>query len=369
MSVSIIHGVNMNTLKIVFLLIAAYVIAISSVNFYLGDLGIYGEYFQSYSWWKILLYIIAMSHITITAMSLSFHRNHTHKGVKFNSILDAGMQIWLWMVTSMSKLDWVSVHVYHHAYSDTEKDPHSPVVKGFWRVFLLGVLDYTKAKELEPVLKIRKTLKTNSLERFIANNLLIGPALLSAFNLVMFGSFWGSILCIINFSISPLFAVGGVNALAHMYGYQNHKSGDNSRNIGFLFPLNFIICGELDHNNHHGHPKSCSFRHRWFEFDIGYFYILILQKIGLAKVLNAYTTSNLKEELSIQVKALIEKDFRFKKKFEEYCQECNVNYQDMMVRVEDYIKGKKGDLNSSMIDFVEEVKRTWRANARLNLSY
>jgi hypothetical protein len=95
----------------------------------------------------------------------------------------------------------------------------------------------------------------------------------------------------------------------------------------------------------------------------------MLQKLGLAKVLNAYTTTNLKEELSIQVKALIEKDFRFKKKFEEYCQECNVNYQDMMTRVDDYIKGKRVELNDSMIDFVEEVKRTWRANMRLNLSF
>jgi stearoyl-CoA desaturase (delta-9 desaturase) len=180
----------MNILKTILVLATVYLATFFTINMALGETGFIGEVFNDGAWWKLLVYIIVMSHITITAMSLSFHRNHTHKGVQFNPILDSMMQIWLWLVTSMSKLDWVSVHVYHHAYSDTEKDPHSPVVKGFWRVFLLGVLDYTKAKSLEPVIKIRKTLKTNKLERFMAENLLLGPAVLSALNMVVFGPVW-----------------------------------------------------------------------------------------------------------------------------------------------------------------------------------
>jgi len=109
------NGATMNFFKTSLLLIAVYFSAIFSVNFFFGASGFAGDVFSDGTWWKLLVYVIAMSHITITAMSLSFHRNHTHKGVKFNLVLDSLMQIWLWMVTSMSKLDWVSVHVYHHA--------------------------------------------------------------------------------------------------------------------------------------------------------------------------------------------------------------------------------------------------------------
>jgi stearoyl-CoA desaturase (delta-9 desaturase) len=240
--------------------------AFFGINHFIGFDGLIGDVFNDYSVLKLVIYMVIMAHITITCMSLSFHRYHTHKGMIINPIIDGMMQIWLWLITSMSKPDWVSVHTYHHAHSDTEKDPHSPVQKGFWRIFLMGVADYSRAKDLPDVLKIRKTIKLNKLEKFISTHLFLGPYLFSLVLLVTFGIKFGAIMMLINFLISPLFAVGGVNALAHTYGYRNHVSGDNSRNIGFLFPLNWIICGELDHNNHHAHQKSCSFRHKWYEF-------------------------------------------------------------------------------------------------------
>jgi fatty-acid desaturase len=131
---------------------------------------------------------------------------------------------------------------------------------------------------------LRAKIPTNPLEDFIGRNAWLGPLALSFINLICFGFFWGTVVSIINLGITPLFAVGGVNALAHFVGYRNYKIKDNSRNLGFIFPLNWIICGELDHNNHHRYPKSPSFRRRWFEFDIGYAYLLIFEKLGLAKI-------------------------------------------------------------------------------------
>lgn len=335
----------------------------------LGADGLIGGLFSSHPYLWFVVYMVAISHLTITCMSLCFHRQHTHKGVEFNLVVDMLMQLWLWCVTSMSKPDWVSVHVYHHAHSDQEKDPHSPVQKGFWHVALMGVFDYTKAKSLPDVLKIRKTIKLNPLEGFISRNLFFGPYLFSAGLIVLFGAKVGLILMVTNFMVSPLFAVGGVNAIAHTWGYRNHVSGDNSRNIGFLFPLNFIICGELDHNNHHAHQRSCSFRHRWFEFDIGWAYIWAMAKIKLARVRHLYTPMTLRQEMAKKVQALMEKDLRFKQKLDEMAREYQITVQELRARIEAAIQGQRVKLDHRMKDFIAELKRTAMANERLGLVY
>ncbi len=250
----------------------------------LGENGILGSFFTTHTFLKFAVVFMVMAHLTITAMSICFHRIHTHHAIKLNTYVDHAMQVWLWLVTSMSKLDWVSVHVYHHTFSDTDKDPHSPVKKGLGRVFFLGVVDYSKAKDWPDVLRIRARIPATRLEKYMSEHLFLGPIMLSCTLLLLFGPLYGSILIVMNITISPLFAVGGVNALAHWFGYQNYDSKDNSRNLGFLFLLNWIICGELDHNNHHRFPKSPTFAHRWFEFDIGWVYVRMLQAVGLAQV-------------------------------------------------------------------------------------
>lgn len=302
-------------------------------------------------------------------MSLSFHRFHTHKGVILNKTLDFFMQLNLWMIGGMSKLDWVSVHIYHHAHSDKEKDPHSPVKKGLLHVLFLGIFDYAKARTSEPVIKIRKTLKRNKFEQFVADHTLTGAVILTAINLVLFGGFFGTIISLINFSVSPIFAIGGVNGFAHWIGYKNHNYHDNSRNLGFVFPLNFLICGELDHNNHHAHPKSCSFRHKWYEFDWGYFYISILKKLGLAEVKNAYTPQSLKLDLSRNITNLLQSDFRFQKRVEELAQDLGTSYSELIKMIDDYISGKKVQLSSEIKELINEAKRTFYANYRLGLRY
>jgi stearoyl-CoA desaturase (delta-9 desaturase) len=357
----------MKTFTLVLFFVGAYFGFSEGVTHYLGAEGLLGAFFQSGWWW--LAYVVIVAHLTITCMSLSFHRFHTHKGVEFHPVIDMIMQVWLWGITSMSKPDWVSVHIYHHAHSDQEKDPHSPVQKGFWRVFFLGVFDYTRAKALPEVLKIRKTIKLNALERFMSENLFTGPVIFSLILVTLFGPQIGLWLMFTNFMISPLFAVGGVNALAHTWGYRNHVSGDNSRNIGFLLPLNFIICGELDHNNHHAHQRSCSFRHRWFEFDIGWAYIWTLGKLKLARIRHLYTPSTLRAEMANKVRALMEKDHRFKQKLEELAQEYQISAHELRERLALYVQGKRVQLDERLKELSAELQRTVRMNEKLGLAY
>ena len=356
-------------IKLMSLFVLAYAGGFYMVEKFIGINGFMGSYVEAHPWIFTFVYACVIAHITITCMSLSYHRYHTHKGVIINKWVDMPMQVWLWLVTSLNKVDWVAVHIFHHAHSDLEKDPHSPVQKGIWHALFLGVFDYTEGKSIPEVLRIKKTIHTNKLEAFMQENSFTGPIILSTIMIVLFGPIWGALLSVVNFLVSPIFAIGGVNAIAHWWGYRNHETTDNSRNIGFLFPLNFIICGELDHNNHHGHMRSCSFRHRWFEFDIGYVYLKMLSALGLAELKNIYTPATLKQELSKKMSDLIEKDHRFKKRCEELARELNMSYQEFKAKLEAYCRGEKVKLERSCREFMDEVIRTLRANQRLHLQY
>ncbi len=355
-------------LKYTFLAIA-YFFTINFVDIIWGEYGLVGGFLEESSWLFVLGYVVLVSHITITCMSLSFHRHHTHKGIIINKTLDMIMQTWLWFITSMSKSDWVSVHIYHHAHSDKEKDPHSPVQKGFWRVFFGGAYDYGVAAQTPQVRKLRKAIPENKIEAFFDQNKLLGLVLTTVLCLILFGPIWGTLFSIINFLISPILAVGGVNTIAHFFGYQNHHSGDNSRNIGYLFPLNFIICGELDHNNHHKYPKSCSFRHKWYEFDIGYVYIKALNALGLVEIKNVYNTKKFKEELSEKVAQMLEYDAKFRARAKEMAEELDINWEEFKQKVVAYVQGKKSEMDESMKLFIKELKRAAQANIKMNLSF
>lgn len=345
-----------NYLKTPIILLSIYLITFNVLKSAFGIEGFLGNFWETNTTLKIIFYVVIMTHLTITCMSLSFHRHHTHKGVIFNKTLDHFMQLWLWITTSMSKRDWVSVHQYHHLHSDTEKDPHSPVTKGLAHVLFMGVFDYTKAKSDPEVLKLRAKIPENKMEAFFAKNLFLGPAIGVLLFMFVFGAKWGSILSVVNFLISPIFAVGGVNALAHYFGYRNHRTNENSRNLGFIAPLNFMICGELDHNNHHAHQKSCSFRHKWYEFDIGFFYIKILRFFGLAEVKSVYNTKSFKVELARRAQKLMDQNFDFKKRCEELAQEMNQNIQEMQDQIRAYLEGKKVELSKPIREYVEQLK-------------
>lgn len=159
---------------LIFSLLGSYAAAAYFLHTTMGDLGLIGSVISNHPVIFLSLYTVLMTHVTITCMSLSFHRYHTHKGVVLSKFIDQPMQVWLWLVTTMSKVDWVSVHIYHHAHSDTEKDPHSPVHKGLGHVLFMGVFDYTEASLGFEVERIKKTIKTNKLERFMYNHSFVG---------------------------------------------------------------------------------------------------------------------------------------------------------------------------------------------------
>jgi stearoyl-CoA desaturase (delta-9 desaturase) len=99
-------------------------------------------------------------------------------------------------------------------------------------------------------------------------------------DLVVFG-LWGWVVWAIQMLWIPIWAAGVINGLGHWWGYRNYEVKDTSRN---LLPWGIWIGGEELHNNHHGDGACAKFSRRWFELDIGWIYIKILEKLRLAKI-------------------------------------------------------------------------------------
>jgi stearoyl-CoA desaturase (delta-9 desaturase) len=229
-----------------------------------------------------LIYTLVMTHITIMCVTLYLHRSQAHMAVQFHPAVSHFMRFWLWLTTGMVTKQWVAVHRKHHVYSDKPGDPHSPHVWGIFTVLLKGAFLYHEAtSDAEMVEQYGKRTPTD----WIENNLYtlhskLGITCMLVIDVVLFNG-WGLLIWAIQMLWIPIWAAGVINGVAHWLGYRNGESRDHSTNIS---AVGIVIGGEELHNNHHLQPASAKFSIKWYEFDMGWAYIKVLDKLGLAKV-------------------------------------------------------------------------------------
>ena len=222
-----------------------------------------------------------MVQITIACVTLYLHRGATHKAVSYHPVVEHFMRFWLWLTTGMVTKEWVAIHRKHHQKSDTAEDPHSPQIYGIRRVLFGGAFLYHKASKDRAMVK---QLGAGTPDDWIERNVYtphsrLGISIMLIIDLALFG-LWGWLVWAIQMIWIPLWAAGVINGLAHWVGYRNYNVKDTSRN---LIPWDFWIGGESLHNNHHGDGSNPKFSRKWWEFDIGWMYITILHRLGLAK--------------------------------------------------------------------------------------
>jgi stearoyl-CoA desaturase (delta-9 desaturase) len=234
------------------------------------------------SFWGYVIATLILTQITIASVTLYLHRYQTHRALTLHPVISHFFRLWLWLTTGMVTADWVAIHRKHHATTDVEGDPHSPVVLGIKKVFWEGAELYRKArKDRDLVAKYSHGTPTDWIERKIyARHSSRGVVLMLFMDLFLFGipgiSIWA-----IQMMWIPIFAAGVVNGIGHYWGYRNYECRDAATNI---IPWGFWIGGEELHNNHHTFASSAKFSVKWWEFDIGWMYIRILSFFGLAKV-------------------------------------------------------------------------------------
>ena len=229
-----------------------------------------------------LIYTLVATHITIACVTLFLHRGQAHRSVAFHPAIEHFMRAWLWLTTGMVTKQWVAIHRKHHRFSDEPGDPHSPHVYGIRQVFFKGAgLYHAASKDKVMVDTYGVGTPADWLERNIYTpHSRLGIGILFLFNVTVFG--WvGALIWGIQMLWIPFWAAGVINGLGHWSGYRNGTTRDHSRNIS---PWGIVIGGEELHNNHHLNPASPRLSLRWFEFDIGWMYICILQALRLATV-------------------------------------------------------------------------------------
>ena len=234
------------------------------------------------SFWGYVVATIVLTQITIASVTIYLHRHQTHRALTLHPIISHFFRFWLWLTTGMVTADWVAIHRKHHATTDVEGDPHSPVVLGLKKVFWQGAELYRGAsKDKEMVEKYSHGTPNDWIERNVySRHSAKGIVTMLLIDLLLFGipgvSIWA-----IQMMWIPVWAAGVVNGVGHFWGYRNFECHDAATNI---IPWGFWIGGEELHNNHHTFASSAKFSVKWWEFDLGWMYIRCLSLLGLAKV-------------------------------------------------------------------------------------
>ncbi|MEO9386639.1 DesA family fatty acid desaturase [Chromobacterium phragmitis] len=233
-------------------------------------------------WWGNIVAALILTHITIASVTIFLHRHQAHRALDLHAIPSHFFRFWLWLTTGMVTKQWAAIHRKHHARCETQEDPHSPQVLGIKKVLWEGAELYRAASKDQSIMdKFGHGTPDDWLERNVySKHNAKGIVLMLLIDLALFGPIGLSIWAVQMIWI-PFWAAGVINGLGHYWGYRNFENEDASTN---LVPWGILVGGEELHNNHHTFGTSAKLSYKWYEFDIGWMYIRMLEICGLAKV-------------------------------------------------------------------------------------
>ena len=233
-------------------------------------------------WWGYVVVALVLTHITIASVTIFLHRSQAHRGLDLHPVASHFFRLWLWLTTGMVTKEWVAIHRKHHAKVETPDDPHSPQTRGIRTVLLRGAELYREESKIQETLdKYGHGTPSDWIERNLYTPFSWqGVALMLIIDLALFGPI-GATIWAVQMLWIPITAAGIINGIGHYWGYRNFACADASMNI---VPWGILIGGEELHNNHHAYGTSAKLSSRWYEFDIGWMYIRILESMRLATV-------------------------------------------------------------------------------------
>jgi len=239
--------------------------------------------------WTALAVAAGLYFLRMFAVTAFYHRYFAHRAFRAGRKAQFVFAVLGASAVQRGPLWWAAHHRHHHRASDREDDVHSPRHHGFWGSHVGWILKPENARtRLELIPDFARFPELRFLDRYDT----LVPALL-ALALFGLGELLASLapglgtdgwqLLVWGFVVSTVVLYHGtfvINSLCHVWGRQRYATGDDSRNN---FWLALITLGEGWHNNHHRYPNSARQGFFWWELDVSYALLRVLERLGVVR--------------------------------------------------------------------------------------
>jgi fatty-acid desaturase len=224
--------------------------------------------------WRVLAISLLFACLGGLGTTVCYHRTLAHRSLKLNRFVEQALIFITIFNGNGSPLRWVANHRQHHAKADTIEDISSPHFGGFWWAHIRWVYQW-------PASEVKRWCPDLNIWPYRIWFVLLTPViLLSIFSGLLWGwegFFWiGAIRLVYTLHFQMV-----VNSVLHM-SPEVPEGEDSSRNIWWLGPFQLGAWGENWHRNHHGEANSARFGRQWKQIDVGWYFILLLEQLGLA---------------------------------------------------------------------------------------
>jgi stearoyl-CoA desaturase (delta-9 desaturase) len=245
----------------------------------------------------IIIFFIATWYLSLFSQTFFQHRYAAHGAFKMSKGWEKVFFIGCYLTQGssyMSPRAYAIMHRMHHAYTDTEQDPHSPSYSSNLCTMMWRTRNFYRAIVKDKMV-VEPRFEKN-VPRWDWFDKAAGSGVSRIAWVLIYTAFF------IKFATSPwqylllpiIIAMGAfhgaiINWFAHKYGYINYKLKNTSQN---LLRVDVIMLGESYHNNHHKHPSSVNFGQRWHEMDPVYPVIRLFNKLRIIKINPAIASEN-----------------------------------------------------------------------------
>lgn len=235
--------------------------------------------FFTFSWQNLLAAVLMWWIAGSWGIGLGYHRLLTHRGFKVPKWLEYFFTVCGTLALQSGAISWVTTHRIHHGFTETEKDPHSPRFGTYWAhigwIFRGTAQNQTEATMQRYAPDLMKSKVHRILNKYYWVASIIAGLILFAiggFSMVLWGVFLRTVF--------GWHATWLVNSATHLWGTRRFETRDDSRNNALVAAITF---GEGWHNNHHAHPAAARHGLAWYELDINWCAIWLLEKLGLVE--------------------------------------------------------------------------------------
>ncbi|KAF2566359.1 hypothetical protein F2Q68_00023627, partial [Brassica cretica] len=231
----------------------------------------------NYKWEALRFGMVLFAVVELSITFSYYHRNLAHRSFKLPKWLEYPFAYSAVFALQGDPMDWVSIHRFHHQFTDTNRDPHSPK-EGFLFSHVMWIFDtfYIKYKcgRRNNVMDLKRQWFYRFLRKTIFLHVLMFWTVLYLYGGLPYLTYVGGVATAFGYHVTWL-----VNSACHIWGSKSWKTKDTSRNVWWL---SLFTMGESWHNNHHAFESSARQGLEWWQIDITWYLIRLFEILGLA---------------------------------------------------------------------------------------